>query len=155
MREIRKRKLHGFESNPFTRRKCNPRIVTKNVGGDDPTLLAGVVSGSAEHKENQVKVAADAKRKADTAAADEAAAKKKKTAADAAAQLKKEDLFDAHDFDIEIDVDTTVAGPVNASKPLLSTGIGLGKDGLGSGLASRPTKRSLNLDDYKKKRGLI
>ncbi len=39
-----------------------------------------------------MKVAADAKRKADTAAADEAAAKKKKTAADAAAQLKKEDL---------------------------------------------------------------
>ena len=39
-----------------------------------------------------MKVAADAKRKADTAAADEATAKKKKTAADAAAQLKKEDL---------------------------------------------------------------
>jgi len=63
--------------------------------------------------------------------------------------------FEAHNFDIEINVDTTAGGPSATGKPILSSGLGLGKDGGGSGLGPIPTKRSLNLDDYKKKRGLI
>ena len=56
-----------------------------------------------------------------------------------------EDLFSAHDFDITIDLD--VSGNSSASnvnlKPVSST------------KQSSGPKKSLNLADYKKKRGLI
>ncbi|KAI8485355.1 RNA polymerase-associated protein rtf1 [Branchiostoma belcheri] len=55
-----------------------------------------------------------------------------------------EDLFSAHDFDIKIDLDL----PEKATRPInVTKGVGPPKDGA--------PKRSLNLEEYKKKRGLI
>ena len=54
------------------------------------------------------------------------------------------DLFDVHNFDVDLDVDVPV-GPVVQSGPQL---------GIGPPRASGP-KRSLNLEDYKKRKGLI
>ena len=55
------------------------------------------------------------------------------------------DLFDAHDFDIEINLDTFT--PNSAIKVSLTPGVNV-KENLGP-------KKSLNLADYKKQRGLI
>jgi len=150
--EMKKEKKEGVVANPFKRRKCNPRMVTKvsvfeNVG--DETNLA-------EEKENQ-----ELKKRADQDATPGASkeldytpsgkqAKKidmEEESHSNGAVAGKEDLFDAHNFDIEIDVDTNVvaANPVNVNlKP-----VNLATKDLGL------SKRSLNLDDYKKKRGLI
>ena len=63
--------------------------------------------------------------------------------------MQKEDLFDAHNFDIEIDVNTDTMGldVPNAAIPAPIT--------VKPSSTSSDRKRSLNLDDYKKKRGLI
>ena len=145
--QMRKEKIEGKVDNPFKRRKCNPRMVTKvSEIGEDQTK---------EEKENQ-----ELKRKADKIALPSASKEAeykpgkqpKKNDPDGDNHTNgtvagKEDLFDAHNFDIEIDVDTNVvaANPVNVNlKPvnLATKDVGL-------------SKRSLNLDDYKKKRGLI
>ena len=55
------------------------------------------------------------------------------------------DLFDAHDFDIEINLDTVTHS--SAIKVCLTPGVNV-KENLGP-------KKSLNLADYKKQRGLI
>ena len=54
------------------------------------------------------------------------------------------DLFDVHNFDVDLDVDVPV-GPVVTSGPQV---------GLGIPRTSGP-KRSLNLEDYKRRKGLI
>lgn len=140
--EMKREKKEGKVSNPFKRRKCNPRMVTKVTEQDEEQILIR------EEKENQ-----KLKRKLENSVI--LSAPNEKTAlkvdeVDGHANgtgSGKEDLFDAHNFDIEIDVDTNVvaANPVNVNlKPvnLAAKDIGL-------------SKRSLNLDDYKKKRGLI
>ena len=145
--EMRREKKEGKVDNPFKRRKCNPRMVTK------------VSEMEAEQTSVKEKDTQELKRKVEQAAtpnskeshhAPEKQAKKNETESEGhtnGINNGKEDLFDAHNFDIEIDVDTNVvaANPVNVNlKPvnLATKDVGL-------------SKRSLNLDDYKKKRGLI
>ena len=147
--EMRRERKEGKVDNPFKRRKCNPRMVTKVSENDGEQVVYK------EEKENQ-----ELKRKAGQTAPSSASkdsdfvpgkqTKKNDSEIDNhtnGAVSGKEDLFDAHNFDIEIDVDTNVvaANPVNVNlKPvnLATKDVGL-------------SKRSLNLDDYKKKRGLI
>ncbi|KAG5874670.1 hypothetical protein JTB14_011757 [Gonioctena quinquepunctata] len=59
-----------------------------------------------------------------------------------AAQVTQDDLFSAHDFDIKIDLEV----------PLAATPVNVVPKSMTKDLAP---KRSLNLQDYKKKRGLI
>ena len=140
--EMRRNRLEGQESNPFTRRKCNPRMVTKPSIQSSQDLLKAL----AAEKENQEKQkAAAAAAAAAEAKGNEPPMKKAKTE-----ENSKEDLFDAHDFDIEIDVDTNV-GP-SVTNPQLNVDM---KPVAAASKDSGPSKRSLNLDDYKKKRGLI
>jgi len=152
--EIIRTKREGKESNPFTRRKCNPRMVTK------PTIQTSAdLNRALAEKENQEKQKADAAAAA-KARSDGPPNKKAKT--DEGADASKEDLFDAHDFDIEIDVGDmggpTPGGPTLAAMKPMGGGSG-GGAGVGPGAAGRidpgPSKKSLNLDAYKKKRGLI
>ena len=58
--------------------------------------------------------------------------------------LLPQDLFSAHDFEVDINIDAPLApaAPVSVTPATASA------------LKSGP-KRSLNLDDYKKRRGLI
>jgi hypothetical protein len=68
----------------------------------------------------------------------------------------KDDLFDAHDFDIEIDVGATLAPTPSAATAATATS--RQPPPATPSIASQGTKgpkRSLNLSDYKKKRGLI
>ena len=163
--EIIRKKVEGEESNPFVRRKCNPRLVTKPSIQSSEDLQRALAA--AAEKENQEKAAraaavADAERSMKGPPS-----KKSKTDGGAGGDdASKEDLFDAHDFDIEIDVDTndTSVGVANVSlAPAVAVaGVGGGGGGAlkGSGgpksvADSGPSKKSLNLDAYKKKRGLI
>ena len=57
------------------------------------------------------------------------------------------DLFDAHDFDVDINLDV----PLGA----MSSPIMIGAEGGIGGVLKTGPKRSLNLDEYKKRRGLI
>eukprot|EP00095_Tigriopus_kingsejongensis_P012350 snap_masked-scaffold198_size266703-processed-gene-1.5 protein:Tk12350 transcript:snap_masked-scaffold198_size266703-processed-gene-1.5-mRNA-1 annotation:"rna polymerase-associated protein rtf1" len=147
--EIQRKKEIGVEVNPFTRRKCNPRMVTKGQGNLAPDLLDDLTEEERSEKENQVKLEKklelEKKRKADENEANQA--KRKKTAEG------KEDIFDAHDFDIEIDVGFDSA---MAARPVATPmAVGSPKTVASATKVSGPAKRSLNLADYKKKRGLI
>ena len=143
--EMKREKIEGKVSNPFKRRKCNPRMVTKVTENDDSEIVK-------ENQENKELKKKTDQMKAAGASKDSLGKQGKKNDHENdnytnGAVAGKEDLFDAHNFDIEIDVDTNVvaANPVNVNlKPvnLATKDVGL-------------SKRSLNLDDYKKKRGLI
>lgn len=180
--EIKRKEKEGIESNPFTRRKCNPRMVTKTHRPED-AITSDMLRQLAERqeKENRERLQAvtnnveinvnaskrkqhevDARKHVDVTDGegvrqngqgkeDRGNRKRPKLASGGS---NKEDLFDAHNFDIEIDVDTSLIGgsvaaavnaPNSSSKPI---GGPPSKD-------TGPTKRSLNLSDYKKKRGLI
>merc|ERR1719189_599141 len=152
MVEIKKKEEEGEVSNPFIRRKCKPRM---SSGG--PSVKS--VEQKPAEKENSIKMqdttivhASMEKRKADDK--DEPKAKKKaKLGSGLPLSMQKEDLFDAHNFDIEIDVDTNLIGNPNpgaAGAPMVAP-INLKP----TSSERAPAKRSLNLDDYKKKRGLI
>merc|ERR1712083_363469 len=151
MVEIKKKEEEGEVSNPFIRRKCKPRM---SSGG--PSVKS--VEQKPAEKENSIKMqdttivhASMEKRKAD----DENEGKSKKKAklgSGLPLSMQKEDLFDAHNFDIEIDVNTDLMGSPNPD----SAGAMVAPISLKPTSSERaPAKRSFNLDDYKKKRGLI
>ena len=144
--EMRREKKEGKVDNPFKRRKCNPRMVTKvSEVEEQPTIKEKVPQDLKRKVEQNLAISSK-----DSNHAPEKQAKKSDAESEGhtnGTSNGKEDLFDAHNFDIEIDVDTNVvaANPVNVNlKPvsLATKDVGL-------------SKRSLNLDDYKKKRGLI
>lgn len=111
---------------PFTRRKCAPSLVTKK-GPAEAKVAAPVPTKKPEQPA------------VNTAAAVEPTRKQQ----DQQPRRNEEDMFSAHDFDIKIDLDISVSSaPSAVARP--STG-------------ARPAvpKRSLNLEEYKKLRGLI
>ncbi len=160
---MKRKEVEGREDNPFTRRKCNPRMVTKsNAAASDPVIDPEVLKELAlKDEQNKLSSApAAATQKPEAAAAVPAAAAENGGKA-AKKDGGKEDLFDAHDFDIEIDVDMSTASSSNvsaaAAAPVKSA---TALDGAGGGSAAAvagrgPAKRALNLSDYKTKRGLI
>lgn len=157
-KEIARNKIEGPQSNPFVRRKCNPRMVTKPKV-QDPAELLKALAAEKENQEKQKAAAAAAAANTGPKGGSStpgmaASAVKEPPVKKARTEENKEDLFDAHDFDIEIDVDTdAVGGPTAVVNP-----VNVDMKAVGSVAGSRdpgPSKRSLNLDDYKKKRGLI
>lgn len=113
---------------PFTRRKCAPSLVTKTRTADPKPVAPPPVP---EKKPQQPAV---------SAAPVEPPTRKQQ---DQQPHRNEEDMFSAHDFDIKIDLDISVStAPSAVARP--STG-------------ARPAlpKRSLNLEEYKKLRGLI
>ena len=199
--EMEVKKREGEVANPFKRQKCNPRIpnVSKFKSESKPKLNNDPVQ-----KENIVKIAdttiTPSKRKTEVDEVDsknnidaennssntnigdnnEPKKKKNKFSSGLPSSMQKEDLFDAHDFDIDIDVDiggafgggggaashvaaaggggassatSGVGGSMAPSLNLKTTSSSLAKDTSvmpGSG----SNKRSFNMKDYKEKRGL-
>lgn len=126
--EMERAKKEGVVSDPFTRRKTQPKLLKKIESDPTSKAVGDVAPGDKNQldKENVKKESQEKESKED-----------KKPSA--------EDLFNAHDFDITIDLDVSTNSstssanlkPVSSSKP------------------SSGPKKSLNLADYKKKRGLI
>lgn len=110
---------------PFTRRKCAPSLVTKK-GPAEAKAAAPVPTKKPEQPVVNI-----------------AAVEPTRKQQDQQPHRNEEDMFSAHDFDIKIDLDISVStAPSAIARP--STG-------------ARPAvpKRSLNLEEYKKLRGLI
>jgi len=134
--EMARKKREGEVNDPFTRRKTAPVLATsvlKRKDKDIPENMTSEMLAELTKKQKEEQEAAKAKTES-TAKVEE--------------EVKKDpvdDLFSAHDFDITIDLGVSGQNsaanvnlkPVTQIKP--STG----------------PKKSLNLADYKKKRGLI
>ena len=166
--EMRRKEIEGVEANPFTRRKCNPRMVTKGgaaAGNDMATseLLKQLAEQQKQEKENlQKRKQVQSEREDQELSEEKPEAKKIKLNAPSTTLPPKEDLFDAHDFDIELDVDPQLSVTTSNDNASNSTGVGGVSRESASTLSSLtpksvdgPSKRSLNLSDYKKRRGLI
>ncbi|TRY77906.1 hypothetical protein TCAL_08119 [Tigriopus californicus] len=164
--EILRKKEMGVEDNPFLRRKCNPRMVTKSQTNVPPELLKAMAANEKFQQELKDKLEKENEKKRRGDDLDGPDSKKKGKLGGSGASLAggKEDIFDAHDFDIEIDVGigglgggpgsgggdgpSTAASEVVPSPRAMPTAASISK-------TSGPARRSLNLADYKKKRGLI
>ncbi|XP_050502596.1 RNA polymerase-associated protein Rtf1 [Diabrotica virgifera virgifera] len=110
---------------PFTRRSTKPRMNFK----------AGEKEARALKEAEIAKLAAERKKNEKIEVLET-----KKSAQPA--QVSQDDLFSAHDFDIKIDLEVPLAAtPVNVVPKTMTKDLA--------------PKRSLNLQDYKKKRGLI
>ncbi|KAJ1525694.1 hypothetical protein ONE63_008905 [Megalurothrips usitatus] len=115
---------------PFTRRHTKPRMTFKAKDEPDgvelkPAEVPAVKETTNENKEKEKD-------------------KNAKGKPGAPLMSKTEDLFLAHDFDIRIDLDVPItSNPVSVTPKPVST------------VKDTGPRRSLNLEDYKKKRGLI
>ncbi|KAG1651555.1 RNA polymerase-associated protein RTF1 [Nymphon striatum] len=125
------------EADPFTRRKCRPNLVM-NKSRDAQSTSELLQKLAAEQKADL-----DKKEK-EVAAKEEEIRISKKERADEIEDANSKDLFSAHDFDIKIDLNVPLSTTVNVT-PKPSQNI---RDVGGP-------KRSLDLQAYKKRRGLI
>lgn len=145
------------KDNPFTRRKTLPQLVS----------MAKPASSPVTRVENEDKVEENAIPFPEPTRTDEASTSSQATepaspgvealltaplGSQAAAALERkpsqsEDLFSAHNFDITINLD--IPAPGTESRPAVATPrpVNTERDGA--------PRRSLNLEDYKKRRGLI
>ncbi|XP_076441591.1 RNA polymerase-associated protein RTF1 homolog [Babylonia areolata] len=122
-------------ADPFTRRHCRPTLVTKARDADE---------GSKQQKQAQQDAQTpDQAAEGSGSKADQTASDRKSTDKDGGDHRVSEDLFAVHDFEIKIDLDVPSAPSVvvpNSSS---------------AGARDGAPRRSLNLEDYKKRRGLI
>lgn len=121
------------KADPFTRRQCKPTIVTKSK---DPLIDAAMRSRYAEKYKKLTEVADFDQMRGKKAGGGPL------DSLDGLGSGSSADLFSDHNFDIKLDLDV----------PSASVG------SLKTTEAARPTsapRRSLNLEDYKKRRGLI
>lgn len=113
---------------PFTRRSTKPRMVYKPEDESDMVTTVPVNDKLNLHSAgNSVSAVTD-----------------KENGQESKKKQNTEDLFDAHDFDITIDLEVPIPNnPVSVlPKPI-------------NNIKDTGPRRSLNLEDYKKKRGLI
>lgn len=142
MAEIAAKKGMKVED-PFTRRSTRPTMVTKTK---EPEVVSSEMLIRLEH-ERKIKQEEEKKKKEEEAAKRKQEDEKKKD--DERKRVQAEDLFAAHDFDVKIDLDVSMP----ATAPLAPKAT-IGNATNGSSIGTAP-KRSLNLEEYKKKKGLI
>lgn len=129
--------LKNAVADPFTRRQCRPTMVTKAGAHVQKEPLQ-------ENKGGQPKTDQSASNKLPSLKADEQKDIKKISPLKSP-EKKQEDLFDVHDFDITIDLDVPSSAPSIVVNNRMTE----------SSREGAAPKRSLNLAEYKKKKGLI
>ncbi|KAL8583836.1 hypothetical protein ACOMHN_040305 [Nucella lapillus] len=127
--------MRNAEADPFTRRQCRPTMVTKIRDTE----------GSKQPKEAQpnANTPDEAGAASGTKLADQLSADRKSSYKADGGEHPMSDLFAVHDFEIKIDLDV----PSAPSVVVPNSSSGGPRDGA--------PRRSLNLEDYKKRRGLI
>uniref|UniRef100_A0A1B6CAB5 Uncharacterized protein n=2 Tax=Clastoptera arizonana TaxID=38151 RepID=A0A1B6CAB5_9HEMI len=142
MEEVRRNKGKKIDD-PFTRRSTKPRMVFKANENqdemDDPPKLPinnSAIDNDGGSKDKNLEV----KNRLDGPTENLDPEKKR----DKLGHAKADDLFSAHDFDIKIDLEV----------PLPNNPVSITPKPVNPVRESGP-RRSLNLEDYKKKRGLI
>jgi len=126
-------------SDPFTRRRCAPVIVSNTADGEQTQRLIAEMErryGSGGKKEEEGKDSDEGESKSE-------AAKKN--------QDESIDLYEAHNFDIKLDID--ISPEIGRAEPSF-VAPKVAANSASNNQGSAP-KRSLNLSDYKKRRGLI
>ncbi|KAA0185298.1 hypothetical protein HAZT_HAZT005207 [Hyalella azteca] len=134
-------------SDPFTRRQTRPTIVTKDIRA--PDMTSDERSKAAED-ERRLKAERELKKKEEEAQRKRIEEEKAKEAE--RKRIQEEDLYAAHDFDLNIDLGPDM--PVVSSTPA-APGRSNGAAAALNGSAAPTPKRSLNLEEYKKKKGLL
>ncbi|XP_042212673.1 RNA polymerase-associated protein RTF1 homolog isoform X2 [Homarus americanus] len=142
MAEIEAKKGLKVED-PFTRRSTRPTMVTKTR---EPEIQSSEMLIRME-MERKRRMDDDKKKREEEVSKKKQDEEKKKD--EERKRVQAEDLFAAHDFDVKIDLDVSM--PASAPVGPRQT---LGNATNGSSIGSAP-KRSLNLEEYKKKKGLI
>jgi len=147
MEEVKQKEIDGEVDDPFTRRKTRPRLGnTKSKVPDDIEMTSELLN-KLEAEKKAAMTARVLPNKTDIAAIGEYGVKMTKKI-EVVNKHKQVDIFDAHDFELDINVDD-----INQSTPITPS-ISL-KPVTASTSAAGPTKRSLKLDEWKKKRGII
>jgi len=136
--EERRLKLEGKVDDPFTRRKTRPTLSMpkKDVGEAAEMTSELLIKLEKDRQAKEMTETGSVKEK------ENIEDKKRKQPADTP------DIFNAHDFDIDINIggaDSGLALTSIAVKPVTAS--------LAS--AAQPNKRSLKLEDYKKRKGII
>lgn len=142
MEEVRANKGKKIDD-PFTRRSTKPRMVFK-VHGDDSSDAPRNDAPAPKTDQVEEEVEKVSEPTATVTAKDKEKPEMDKKKDPARPPGKTDDLFSAHDFDIKIDLEVPLPNnPVSVTpKPV-------------SMVKDTGPRRSLNLEDYKKKRGLI
>jgi len=144
--EIRRKEAEGDIDDPFTRRKTRPVICMPRQ--QEEAVPTGEMTSERLLELEMAKKNKEEKKKAEEADKELGAPVAKKPTLAVPLPLKDKDIFNAHDFDIDINVSNMGAKDMPSSialKPVTST------------LTSHngPTKRSLKIEEWKKKRGII
>jgi len=146
MEEVRRAKIEGQKDDPFTRRKSRPKLPTakKETDGDEMVMTSELLLKLEQDKKKVEDIKVEEKTVKKLPKALEVKIPKALTEK----PVFKNDLFDAHDFDVEVNVneiqDMSVPVSINLKPVTTSTPASTG-----------PTKRSLKIDEWKKKRGII
>ena len=142
--EMEARRGQPVGSDPFTRRKTMP---TMNYGSKEVNVVSTEMLMRLE-EERKNKEELEKKKKEEEAIKKKLDDEKKKDLE--RKRIQEEDLFEAHNFDITIDLGDTLPGATSTPLPRPTPNNSL------NGSAFNPTpKRSINLEEYKKKKGLI
>lgn len=133
LEEARQKREQGDD--PFTRRRCAPTLVTKPRDAYNKEILIT----KEQQRQKDLKRKKDGEMESTKLEIKNDVEKKEQSDA----SHPDEDLFSAHDFDIKIDLDVPLR--FDSLTPAVRP----------TAIKDSAPKRSLNLEEYKKKRGLI
>lgn len=125
------KELRESKADPFTRRRCLPVIVSSSEDGDQKERLM-------QEMERRYGAATNISAKTESKPKNKDASQNKSSDLDG-------NLFDAHDFDIQLDLHVP-----SSERSLVAPKVSSNNNSLNTA-----PRRSLNLSDYKKRRGLI
>lgn len=129
---------------PFRRRKCAPMLVNVTKNKHNVVKVEDTVDASAKASANNVPAVQNGKSQTAKSKEDN-----KQT------EIEQNDLFEAHDFDIQIDFDITSNLTSTSNNSLSNSFYSSNQSSLLGSANKSANRRSLNLEEYKKKKGLI
>lgn len=136
------KKIEGDTSDPFTRRKTRPKLSDGAKIQPAPEMTSELLMKLELEKKKKAEQEEEKKKSILPPPVDISNVKQKGDA-----PISKVDIFDAHNFDLDINVDTIQSTPLTPSISL--------KPVTASSAPTGPIKRSIKLDEWKKKRGII
>ena len=134
----------GHTQDPFTRRKTRPTLSIPKTAYKSPEKMTSELLLALE-KEKEAKAKAERKEK-ENIITTENVEKDKKAAVE---KNEVSDIFNAHDFDIDIDITGSTVTTASLSSSLSVRPV------VSNSAPQGPVKKSIKLEDYKKRRGII
>lgn len=143
--EVERVKREGKVDDPFTRRKTLPVLsMPKSKIEEEPEMTSELLMKLQEEK----KKAAEFKEQVMKQREADVMPKKQEKKSLSANASGSQDIFNAHDFDIDINV-------AEMGDSMMPSSIALKPVTTSSAASTGPTKRSLKIEEWKKKRGII